>query len=305
MIREWKVVLSENARQWALPVKGEWTFLLHNNYQPNYSGVNLFWFHDNKRDPLVVTKVFPEPSLANQEFRNLSDAHSCAPREVPKPLGLFEHRHSWALWMSGVTGSPLTADLLSDSMIDRFCDTLVAIQVGVAKKRPADPDRWQDAVYAPLEFAAERSPTISEACRQTLAAYANGKLDRIPSLPQHGDLYSGNIIIDTNNNWGIVDWELFGNIDLPFYDVVRFLFSLDTAPTPDRWNAAVQQCARRLIARYTQAIRMQAEEFTSLLPLLLANWHYRQPLPQGKALALRALEDYYASPTAWERTILR
>jgi hypothetical protein len=40
-----------------------------------------------------------------------------------------------------------------------------------------------------------------------------------------------------------------------------------------------------------------------LLPLLLANWHYRQPLAEGKPFALGALEDYYARPAEWERTL--
>jgi hypothetical protein len=200
MIREWKAVLSANARQWNLPSEDRWRFLVHNNYQPNYSGVNIFWFHNEARDPLVVTKIFPESSLANQEFRNLIDAHGCAPGEVPKPYALFEHRHSWALWMSGVSGSPLTSELLSDSLIDRLCDTLVTIQKGVAARRSASPSRYWESVCAPLEFAVERSAAIAEGCRRTLAAYANGTLRRIMALPQHGDLYSGNLIIDETKN---------------------------------------------------------------------------------------------------------
>ncbi len=304
MIGEWEAVLSANARQWDLPSKGRWTFLVHNNYQPNYSGVNIFWFHNESRDPLVVTKIFPESSLANQEFRNLIDAHSCAPHGVPKPYGLFEHRRLWALWMSGFSGSPLTSELVSDALIDGLCDTLVTIQKGAAARRGATPNRYRESIQAPLEFAFERSNAIAEGCRRTVAAYANGTLDRILTLPQHGDLYRGNLIIDENKKWGIVDWELFGNVDLPFYDVVRFLFSLETTWAPDRWDLAVQRYARRLIARYTDAFRFPRQEFASLLPLLLANWHYRQPLPDGKAFALRALEDYFTRPGEWERTLL-
>jgi hypothetical protein len=85
---------------------------------------------------------------------------------------------------------------------------------------------------------------------------------------------------------------------------MRFLFSLDTARAPDRWNVAVQRYARRLIARYTNALQLEEQEFASLLPLLLANWHYRQPLPEGKAFALGALEDYFTRPAEWERTLL-
>lgn len=305
MIGQWKGILTANAREWDLPADGRWKFLVHNNYQPNYSGLNIFWFHNDSRDPLVVTKIFPEPSLANREFQNLVDAHGCAPGEVPKPYGLFEQRQLWGLWMSGVSGSPLTSPLLlSDALVDRLCDTLVAIQKGVAAIRPANPGRYQESVCAPLEFAMERCPSIADGCRRTLQAYGNGKLDRLPALPQHGDLYSGNLIVDKDQKWGIVDWELFGKVDLPFYDVLRFLLSLDSAPAPDRWNASVRRYAQRLIARYADALQIERREFTCLLPLLLANWHYRQPLAEGKAFALEALKDYFARPTAWERAFL-
>lgn len=304
MIGEWKALLSANARQWNLPSDNLWKFLVHNNYQPNYSGVNIFWFHHEARDPVVVTKIFPEPSLANQEFRNLVDAHGCAPGEVPKPYGLFEHRQLWSLWMSGISGTPLTSELLSDALMDCLCDTLIAIQKGVAARRPASPTRYQESICAPLEFAIGSCAAIAESCRRTLRGYANGTLDRILALPQHGDLCSGNFIIDEKKKWGIVDWELFGNVDLPFYDVMRFLFSIGTARSPDRWTVAVQRYARRLIARYINALQFEQQEFASLLPLLLANWHYRQPLPEGRAFALGALEDYFTRPAEWERTLL-
>lgn len=101
-----------------------------------------------------------------------------------------------------------------------------------------------------------------------------------------------------------MDWKLFGNIDLPFYDVLRFLFLFDTAhPTgPDRLKIAVQRNARRLISRYANALRFERQELASLPPL--SNWHYRQPLLEGKAFGLGALEDYFRRPAEWERTLL-
>jgi Phosphotransferase enzyme family len=304
MIGELRAVLMARAREWGLPREGEWSFLVHNNHQPDYTGVNVFWFHNRGRDPLVFTKVFPEPTLPQQEFRNLQDAHASAPGVVPRPFGLFGQGRFWALWMAGLPGSRLTANLLSDEIIDELCDALITIQKGVAARRPANPLRQQEYVCVPLEYAARRYPAISEDCRRVLANCSGVLLDRVPVLPQHGDLSRGNIVVNGDKSLGIVDWELLGVVDLPFYDIIRLLFSLDSGPAPDRWQVASQKKAQHLIARYMQALRMERQEFAFLLPLLLANWLHRQPLPQGKALAAAAFEDYLARPSRWERALL-
>jgi phosphotransferase family enzyme len=305
MIGEWRALLSKHVTEWGLPAGGEWKFFLYNNYQPNYSALNIFWFHNRDRYPLVVTKLFPEPSLPEQEFQNLQDAYAGAPNLVPRPFGLFQQRDVWALWMAGIRGSKLTPDLLSDAAIDRFCDGLVAIQKWVGTRRPLNPQRYQNLVCKPLEAVIQSCPAISEACSRVLARCTENRFSSTPALPQHGDLYSGNIIVNHDENWHILDWEMFGLVDLPFYDVIRFSFSLGGRPAPDQWHTPIQRHANRLIARYAKALELGQQEFMSLLPLLLANWFYLQPLPEGKALALTALQDYFSRPGDWERALLK
>jgi hypothetical protein len=305
MIGEWKEILTKHAPEWGVPPTGNWNFLVYNNYQPTYSGVNIFWFRNRDRHPLVVTKIFPEQTLPNQEHRNLQDAYACAPAVVPKPFGLYQHGDLWALWMAGIQGTKMTAEFLSEAAIDRFCIGLVAIQKGVASRRPVNPRRHQDCVCAPLEFAIQHCPAISEACHQVLTRFSENYLKRIPVLPQHGDLYNGNIIVNGGANWVIVDWELLGLVDLPGYDLIRFLFSLGDGPAPDRWHGMLLDHAKRVMSRYIKELALDRQELLHLFPVLLANWLYRQPLAEGKALALAALQDCVSRPEVWERALLK
>lgn len=130
MIGEWTRLLEVHSAEWGLPAGGRWNFLLHNNYQPNFSGMNLFWFRNGGRDPLVITKIFPDAALSRQEFERLQDAYACAPGCVPRPLGLYEQRAYWTLWMSGVPGSRLSVNLVSDSGIDQLSDALARVHAG-------------------------------------------------------------------------------------------------------------------------------------------------------------------------------
>lgn len=303
MIGEWKSALAANAENWGLPTDGKWSFILRNNYLPTCSTVNLFWFHDAVPHPLVVTKIFPESVSPQQELRNLQVAYSFAPTVVPKPLGLFSNGRFWALWMAGMAGERLIADALSDAIVDNLCDALITVQKGAAKQSAAA-CRQPDSIRAPLTSAGLRCPAIAQSCELMLARYSEGAMNRYPSLPQHGDLYGDNIIISAGGQVGIVDWEYFGSVDLPYYDVIQLLFSFGSATTPTAWSDSVRKYGRRLISRYADALGYTVQDLMFLLPLLLANWLFGQPLEPGKVFVQSMLQDYLARPNEWERALV-
>ena len=303
MIVQLRESLLAHARAWNLPEAGKWSFIVHNNYQPVYSCVNIFWFNGRGRNPLVVTKLFPEPVLPQQEYRNLCDAHACAPGAVPAPFALNQHGTSWALWMAGIPGSRLRVCDVTDGFVDRLCDMSVMIQRGVAARRQPNPRRYEEYVVAPLRFAISHYPGIAAACDRLLRWFERNGLEQIPSLPQHGDLYCENIVVNGGKKWAIVDWELLGTVDLPFYDVAKFIFSLHSEVVPERWPADLRRHAHRLVRRYSEAIGLGTETVEHLLPLILANWLYRQALAPGKARAAAALENWCQNP-AWRTFLL-
>jgi len=306
MIGEWKEQLETHGPEWGVPAGVEWRFLLHNNYQPHYSGMNVFWFRKGDRDPLVVAKVFPEPVLAQQEFENLQDAHACAPESVPRPLGLFNRGDYWTLWMSAVPGSRLTANLLSDSGLDQLAGFLARVQVGVARKRNAFRQRHETLVADPIDTAVEQCPALSEACNWIRARYTPDWLESLPSLAQHGDLCANNVLVDSRGRWHIVDWETLGMIDLPYFDLVTFLLSLNADASAGAWSTSLRSHARRLIDRYSQALLLKRSDLIFMMPLLLANWVHFQIQSERKSVrtAVRALEDYLTQSDHWQQALL-
>src|SRR3974390_1460789 len=127
MIAEWKALLRRQSDEWGISGVDDWTFLVHNNYHQNTSGLNVFWFH-RARDPLVVMKAYKEPDMPRREFQNLEAAHASAPDFVPRPLGLHKQGVYWTLWMTGAPGTRLTMKHVSEAAAQRLCDALVALQ---------------------------------------------------------------------------------------------------------------------------------------------------------------------------------
>lgn len=304
MISDWKALLERNSAEWGVSESREaWSFLLHNNYQPHYSNLHVLWFRKD-RYPVVVTKVFPERVLPEQEFLNLKEAYACAPEWVPRPFGLYEQGRFWTLWMSAAPGRRLLPGDLSETAVDRFCDGLATIHNRIAARRSPNSRRFDDCVREPLEAATQKcvGTELSGECIRLRAKYTESWLGSLRPLPQHGDLYGGNVIVD-GPQWRILDWETLGRVDLPFYDLLCFLFSIETA-MPRHWGAALRQYAARSIARYSAACGCKLQDFTFLLPLLLANRAHMLLSTERKAKAIAALQDYFRCPLEWERSLI-
>src|SRR5579872_4843108 len=105
MISLWKQFLLEEAAEWRQPVSGKWTFAIHNNYHPQYSNLNVLWFHNNSQFPRVVVKFSEQCAPLRREYDNMRRAYRCAAAIVPRPLHFGDHGHLWGLWMEGVPGT--------------------------------------------------------------------------------------------------------------------------------------------------------------------------------------------------------
>jgi aminoglycoside phosphotransferase (APT) family kinase protein len=312
MIRQWKKVLVENAGAWRAPQGEDWKFLFHNNYHPHCSNINLLWFHGKSRFPQVVTKLHREPDILRREHENLSRAHACAPSWVPRPL-CFERQGSfWALWMEAAPGFRYPRQ--GPHSTERLCsmtDMVVSLHKALAGSAIEGEGRYERLVGAPLAAVAGfgNSAIVKEGCARLAKRFSQQAIAALPVIPQHGDLFSDNLLTD-GAQWHVIDWESFGTIDLPFYDLLTLLLSLLGAmeKPPERWDKPLVRQMPALIETYACALALPLDAITLVLPLTLVNWFHLQWADGRKLFSdimYRTLENYFQDPDVWERAFLR
>jgi aminoglycoside phosphotransferase (APT) family kinase protein len=308
MIGEWTECLLSRAEEWGLPRSGRWESLLYNNYHPHMTTMNLLWFHEGGRNPDVVTKVYRQAEVPKREFDNLTRAHACAPQCAPEPLHFGRRGPFWELWMRGVPGERVSGVRVCSSAALRSIVNMVAeLHEALAKASGAPgEDRYQRAVVAPLDAVANfgESASAREGCRRLAAATSGEWIQALPVIPQHGDLYLGNLLSD-GEQWRVVDWESFGTVDLPFYDLGTLLLSAlcETGKMSAEWDAALVRQAPALVRSYCDRLNLPIDGVRLLLPLMLVNWFHLQ-LSDGRTefatRMYRTIVNYFENTAAWE-----
>jgi thiamine kinase-like enzyme len=214
--------------------------------------------------------------------------------------------------VEGVPGSVLTAtEGYGPRVLDPLVETVAALHQAVRRGPEAfDPSRYQQMAQAPLQAVAQfgSSTAVKAGCSQIAAAISPQWLNSLPVIPQHGDLYSGNIL-SHRGRFYVVDWESFGMIDLPFFDLLILLYSLlrDTGETPASWHPALMRQIPSSIRSYAQRLDLGSAELPLLLPLALANWFFLHLKDGHKAFTesmYRSIQEYFETPEPWQRAFL-
>jgi aminoglycoside phosphotransferase (APT) family kinase protein len=311
MLATWRAFLLNNIRAWDIPGGGEWSALLHNNYHPHYSGINLLWFRGSDPFPLVVTKLHSERGIIEHEFNNLRRVYSPSSNCSPRPLHCGLIGDHWALWMTGVPGHsfPLR-DSYTFRAVESVADTVIALHRGMGRPRDAaDDSRHSRMVLEPLKAVADfgASPAIHDGCKRLAETVSKDWITSLPVIPQHGDLYVGNLL-SHRDRWRIVDWESFGSIDLPLYDLLTFCLSVlrTGGNVADQWRSSMVQQASPLIKRYCDAFGLSPEDSRTLLPLTLANWFHLQWADGRQEFSrelYKSIDQYFRCQNLWERIL--
>jgi hypothetical protein len=310
MLAAWKEFLLKSLADWKIPADGEWRPLLHNNYHSHYRGINLLWFRGREAFPSVVTKLHSERSIIEHEFSNLRAVHASCPDCSPRPLHCGPTGDHWALWMTGVPGNRFPMGDCSRGTFESVADTIIALHRGIRRQRnSADDSRHRRMVLEPLKTVADfgRSPVVQDGCRRLAGTISGDWADSLPVVPQHGDLYVGNLLSD-RNHWHIVDWESFGSIDLPLYDLLTFCLSVLRAGSnaADQWRSPMVRHASRTIKRYCEAFDLSPEDSRKLLPLTLANWFHLQWTDGRQEFSrelYKSIDHYFRCQNLWEKIL--
>ena len=315
MIGEWKDILVARAAEWGLPPGGDWKCMFHNSYDPPPLRFHVLWFHGKDRFPRVVTKISREESILGCEFESLRTVYRLAESYVPRPLCLEKAEEFWMMWMAGVPGlripqrSSYPAEVLQ-SMVDM----LASIHHGLA--RPAgesSADRHERMVARPLAALMEWGPSakVRAGCRTLEGASPTAWLRQLPVIRQHGDVFLDNVIRD-RHRYSLVDWEVFGAVDLPFYDLLTLLISILRASgeTPERFNPNLVRQVPLLIERYARRLGLPVSLVPKLVPLTMANWFYLHWLGgEGRGPIMErmyaTIDHYFSHKGAWDEVFVR
>jgi hypothetical protein len=308
MIGYLKETLLAHRAAWGLPNSEDWTFLVYNNYHPHCSDIDVLWFCRGESHPRVVTKVSREPERPRREYSGLQEVHAVASRWTPRPLCLDEHESLWMLWMEGVPGTRLHARAIFGSAAS-VVESITGIHDALRRPPSGDSsERFRESALDPLTALSRfgNSAAVSEGCRRILETTSREWLGGLPVIPQHGDLYDGNLLCD-RGAWRVIDWETFGTVTLPGYDLFTFLLSLLFARgrSSTEWPVGVTDRMPLLTAQYAARMGLGRKDMPLLLPLTLANWFYIQ-WRDGRAEFSNRIyattADYFGHQRRWEET---
>ena len=309
MIHHLRTFLMERRAEWNLPTTGDWSFLFHNNYHPHSSNINLLWFHNATGFPRVITKLYREPAILKREFENLTRVYSSAPTWVPKPLHFGLQADFWALWMEGVPGFPFhprSTKRVVAATIEMFAS------IHGALKRGTDPDRdrYTRVALEPLQTLTKfgESVSVRAGCAALAAQLSSAWIESLPVMPQHGDLVIENVLL-LGDQAHVVDWETLGRIDLPFYDLLTFVYSLlsEEGDMPEAWDRSLVKEIPALIEQYAKPLGLSTADIPLLLPLTLANWFHLQWSDGHLGFAGRMykiIEHCFEYPDLWHRAFV-
>ena len=179
------------------------------------SGGALLAFTSRRGRP-VVLRIGPagdggDPRRSIPTLRRLEAA---GVDRVPRPLaeGVVEHL-AWTLEerLTGRSPSRVDAALLAEA--GAFCAEL-----------PRSPEaRFGAALEPPLDLAgagARYLPDLARRCADVLAAVRE-RLDGLPPVAGHGDLWAGNLLVEQGHLVGVVDWDAFREAAVPGVDLLH------------------------------------------------------------------------------------
>lgn len=301
MIPELTRFLVEHSREWGLPETDNWRALVHNNYHPNESGMNVFWFHGGAAYPSVVTKMWPQREPLLREFEALQHLYPRVP--VPHPFHFSELFGYWALWMAGVPGQRLDVAKNRAAALRRIGEIVIPFHRSTQESNGAvRRNRYEYAVARPLDTVMRfgDSQTVREAALELLREAGAEWLNQLPVIKQHGDLWPANIVSDHNRIY-IVDWEGYGVIDLPLYDLVTCSMSIARIG-PGQWDQPAITEIGWLADRYASAFQLSQADLGILFPLALCNWlqlHWTEGRAEFCRNAYRLIEDYFSCVQRW------
>ncbi len=186
-----------------------------------YIGKNLVFHAYDKGGEFVVAKV-RESAAAEAEFAALQLAYETMPEVVPRPLALHRVRDTYLMLIEGVAHEPLVHHAVERHGAELAQAMRRFIDGAAARFVPTDEREPHSAAIARMTDDLE-DPEAA-VLRRVVGGLDLEGLDRLPHICQHGDLVMNNFGC-AERGMIIFDWEDFGRVTLPGFDVALMICS--------------------------------------------------------------------------------
>lgn len=216
-----------------------------------------------KDGSFYAVKVAVQGGL-DREYRGLSMAHAAMPLNVPRPVGLTSHRSFPVLVICGIRHKTLAsirgAMRVFESGINKFIAT--SARAFVVQQSETSIDLREAIEY-----------TSKLVTWPDWDAYWNRiapDVEALPCICQHGDLAVNNIGV-AGGELIFFDWEDFGHVDLPGFDLAVLLLSLNDFDMQRLIGRLQAPCMElRLVQNSCACLGMTTDLFLTLFPAYLS-----------------------------------
>jgi aminoglycoside phosphotransferase (APT) family kinase protein len=242
-------------------------YCLYNNRGGSTSSILVFGFAPGEKRPAVAVKLSRDRERASREHATLTRLAPRLPERVPNPY-LTGECHGWTfLAMEGMAGGPIAA-----ARVPRFLTSIVEVVVALHREGDEGPMSQADVaaeIEAPLrtferDYAGGRT-ALEGLCRAVGIQLASLRDVPLPRVAQHGDFTLGNLLARPSGAVVVVDWEEFGLVRMPGYDLA-VLFSNLPGHNPFADRKLGKACFRALAA-YAAATRLDPRWVKVLVPV--------------------------------------
>lgn len=235
---------------------------------------NFNFFVFGNQEEFYQVKVSSERPLRG-EYEALRIAHEAIPGNVPQPVGLYQKAGLEILICRGIRHKKVRSLQTHGDIIQKEIGAIVkGSKVFFREEKPSSPHTQQLMTV----FDHFKNHPLSIAMRDWLKNLNPRMINSLPHVKQHGDFTLYNMGV-AGNKLIIFDWEDFGKISIPGFDLCCLAVNSVTRFSPMRIErisekSAYQKEVMGIITCYCKELPLDQETFFNLYPIYLFYFLY-------------------------------
>ena len=189
--------------------------------------VGFFVF--NKQIPIIFVKTIRESKdnmIIEEEFEKLKNAYKKNnERLAPKPIYLGEYQSMKFSLEEAVVGTQFHS-FNKEKHLNLFLNSFLDFQARMEKEKKLTKEELSHYLEKLSDGFIKLFKTedyLTNLIKNITKTLKNNNLSVMPLISQHGDLTPDNVLINNQREVKIIDWDNFGKIELPLFDLLVFL----------------------------------------------------------------------------------